>query len=873
MSDGRKRLSGAEYKKRAKLKVQKEQSVVKQTRKLDSYGYKKEVTKPINEETESEINTLSQVVRDVTEKNKNESVLDLDCVASSSKTDDFDKSVQLPTNTSSGLICSKIVSTNIGVSLNKHETLTVQTNNSDEPKPSTLDKDPAFWVLNDACRNEIATSGYDQNLSADFSKSKRQYSDQQRFLSKALFQRKMANGEVCHRTWMIYSESKGSVFCGPCLAFNMSHRSQFDEKDGFNDWKNGESRSSHHEASPIHKSSIIGLKELGKLKNRIDSKIVSQLDKEVNYWRQILTRVVAAVKALTSRGLALRGDNEVFGSVRNGNYLMALELIAEFDPVLATHIEAHGNCGSGKTNYLSSTICDEVIELMANEVRTAICEELKKSKYFSLVVDSTPDISHVDQLTLAVRYVLSNGAPCERFLTFIPNSGHKAEQMFVEIIAELKKLNINVTDCRGQSYDNASNMSGLYNGLQAKIQELAPLALFIPCAAHSLNLVGTSAAEACEEACHFFMLLQELYVFFSCSTKRWESLMKEFNSPTTAKTLKKVCPTRWSARNDACQSLRESFEEVLNALIFIEQDKTEKAKTKCEAKGIRQRLERFETLFMVCFWSNLLHRINKTSKTLQSETADVLLVRDLYGSLEEFCKGERNNFNHYELLAMTLSKKSEPSYEKDTKRIPKRKVWHDEEREEVTERNGRDEFRVNTYLLIIDRFISEFKRRKSAYDEYQERFYFLQELTKGNLSSEVVRQKAANLKGIYTEDLEDDFIEECVHFQAHCIAGLTNDHHSLQGLSKFLRYHSLEDVYPNINIALRICLSIPATNCVGERSFSCLRRIKNYLRSNMAETKLNSLAILCIESSVVQELSYNKIIDEFAILKSRRKIM
>lgn len=84
-----------------------------------------------------------------------------------------------------------------------------------------------------------------------------------------------------------------------------------------------------------------------------------QLDKETHYWRNVLTRVVAAVKALTSRGLALRGDNEIFGSNRNGNFLMALELISEFDPFLAKHIEKYGNCGSGNTNYLSSKTCDE----------------------------------------------------------------------------------------------------------------------------------------------------------------------------------------------------------------------------------------------------------------------------------------------------------------------------------------------------------------------------------------------------------------------------------------------------------------------------------------------------------------------------------
>lgn len=46
---------------------------------------------------------------------------------------------------------------------------------------------------------------------------------------------------------------------------------------------------------------------------------------------------------------------------------------------------------------------------------------------------------------------------------------------------------IDLKNCRGQSYDNASNMSGIYNGLQARIRRTSEQALYVPCAAHSLN--------------------------------------------------------------------------------------------------------------------------------------------------------------------------------------------------------------------------------------------------------------------------------------------------------------------------------------------------------------------------------------------------
>ena len=56
---------------------------------------------------------------------------------------------------------------------------------------------------------------------------------------------------------------------------------------------------------------------------------------------------------------------------------------------------------------------------------------------------------------------------------------------------------------REQTQDNSANMSGKYNannGMQAKLCDINPLALYVPCAAHSLNVIGVCAAESCVEA-------------------------------------------------------------------------------------------------------------------------------------------------------------------------------------------------------------------------------------------------------------------------------------------------------------------------------------------------------------------------------------
>jgi len=108
---------------------------------------------------------------------------------------------------------------------------------------------------------------------------------------------------------------------------------------------------------------------------------------------------------------------------------MDLELIVEFESFLAEHIKTHGNKGKGSVSYLSTTICDELIQLMANKVLQKIVHKTKASKYFSISTDSTPNLSHVDQLTFVIRYVSENGIPKEQFIKFLPNCGHKSENL------------------------------------------------------------------------------------------------------------------------------------------------------------------------------------------------------------------------------------------------------------------------------------------------------------------------------------------------------------------------------------------------------------------------------------------------------------
>lgn len=748
----------------------------------------------------------------------------------------------------------------------------------------TVSNDPAEWIINNSTIDYLLSlKSIEQNLNADFSITKMYdpISNQNRTLSKKVFQRKLQNGSVIERKYLCFSQSKKALFCIPCLLFG-SKTSKFDT-DGYNDWRNVNRDVNSHENSSEHIESRKVFLTRSKKTGKIDSELQIQIEKEFNYWRNVLKRVIAVIKKLSSRGLAFRGKDEKFGSNKNGNYMMSLELIAEFDPFLATHIATHGNPGRGKTSYLSSTICDEVISLVANKVRNEIIAEVKKSKYFSIIVDSTPDVSHVDQLSFVLRYVPANQSNAvERFLKFLPNVGHKSKDMYDIIIVALAGFGLNLENCRGQAYDNAANMAGCYAGLQALILQSNCMAFFVACAVHSLNLVGGCAVESIFEAATFFDYLEAFYTFLVNSTERWKLLQE--NLKPGHKIAKRATGTRWSRRYDACSAFADSFKEFMEVLENIEKKESEKPENRRKAAGLRKNLCKFESAFMVIFWTAILERFNKANLSLQRVGLDLKSVLNIYKSLIDFVTELRTDENEMFQKFINDAKEiidvegdEDEVFAKGQRQRSRRQTLRSgETRENEIILHGREKLKVNIYFAILDRLITELQSRCSSYKLIFEKFSFLLNICDQSIdtSTEDFIKEATNFQQFYKDDIEEEtFPLECIHFRNYIKNAIEEGFDcNSTNLLGFIRDRNLEDLFPNVNIALQLYLTMAVTNCTAERSFSYLKRIKNYLRSNLTEDKLDDFGVLCIEGDFLNSLDYEDVINEFAAMKSRRKL-
>lgn len=109
-----------------------------------------------------------------------------------------------------------------------------------------------------------------------------------------------------------------------------------------------------------------------------------------------------------------------------------------------------------------------------------------------------------------------------------------------KLTTTLQELGLDLQYLRGQAYDGAGNMAGKSKGTAAVITSQYPLATYLHCASHCLNLAVVKSLEV-GYVQNMVLVVGKVYHFFDAHPKRQRALeeaISEIQSMSAKKKLK-----------------------------------------------------------------------------------------------------------------------------------------------------------------------------------------------------------------------------------------------------------------------------------------------------------------------------------------------
>ncbi|XP_050378430.1 uncharacterized protein LOC126795693 [Argentina anserina] len=449
--------------------------------------------------------------------------------------------------------------------------------------------------------------------------------------------------------------------------------------------------------------------------------------------------------------------------------------------------------------YTSPLIQKQILNILGNKVRGKIRDEVGNSKY-CILVDEAIDMS--------VKYI------------------------------------------RGQGYDGASNMRGIYNGLQALFLEECPYAYFVHCFAHHLQLRHSTLKD---------VRIEEIANLVACGELQTGSGANQIC------TLQRACPTWWSSHFRSIRSLIELFSSVKKTLNdMIDQGNGG------QAKAILGALRSFEFVFCLLLMNKVMKVTDFLCQTLQRKSLDFVQAmsfvgltnsllqemreegwEDLVGEVKSFC--EKHDLDMPDLSAR---------YKSGTCRDCQQRNFISIEHH----------YHIDVFNVWIDLQLSELNRIFS--DQASELLILSSTLDPRDNFMSFKAEDVCNLaKKFYSEDFDDGEMftlqSECAYYEKDSSDPKFQKLESIGDLCHTLVLTRKSEFFPMLYRLIYLVLTIHVSTATTERA-SAMNIIKNKLRNKMGDEFLGDCMVLHIEKEYAESIGNDEVIREFEELSTRR---
>ncbi|WAR05842.1 ZMYM1-like protein, partial [Mya arenaria] len=334
----------------------------------------------------------------------------------------------------------------------------------------------------------------------------------------------------------------------------------------------------HKEAVERHVTLPARTKDIGETLSAAHS------EEKANNRAQLMT-ILRNICFLSRQGLALRGHDE-----EEGNFMQLLKLHGQADPTILSWIEKKSD------KYTSPPIQNEIIQIMALGILRKVANSVLEDAFFTIMVDETTDVSNGEQVVLVLRNVDSE-LNVQDFIGLYVVPSIDAQTITNVIKDTLLRMRLQLSKCRGQCYDGASNIK---RGVAANITAEDPKG-------HLYTLLWTCS----QLGCYAGLAVREISKLVKFSPKRdgqFEKLRKEMSPDTPG--FRVLCPTRWTVRAECLKSVLDNY-SVLQKLWDTTYETTKDTETRARIVGVKSQMAAFDFLYGVTLGYELLKHSDK----------------------------------------------------------------------------------------------------------------------------------------------------------------------------------------------------------------------------------------------------------------------
>lgn len=469
--------------------------------------------------------------------------------------------------------------------------------------------------------------------------------------------------------------------------------------------------------------------------------------------------------------------------------------------------------------------------------------KIKEAKYFTVLADESMDTNGTEQLSICLRYVDEEDGKAEireDFFGFCPLLKQDAATISEAILSQLSKWGLEATLLRGQGYDGASTMSGHVSGVQKRIQELYPRAVYTHCRSHAFNLVVVHGCSDIPLVRNTMTIVEKIAVFFSATGARKSALQEESRregAQSRTAGIPLMSDTRWGSRATTLNAFVEKFTAAHSALETME---TEPTSISGKASNLKHSMESFETIITVVMTNHVLGYLQPLTKTLQSTNLDIITAYKEAQNVRKVIANQRCE----EGFRGCFEKASAMANSVNVVPAKRRVCLNQNYRANVASETVEDHYRINLFYPFVDHITSELDAR---FSERNEPAMLAAYLVPKDLKK-LTKEREEELVKWYREDLPDPHtvtqeIERWRYKFAESDEALTGS--CLEMLNE-----TYMPFFPNIHCMLKSFLTLPVTTCACERSFSAMRRLKTWLRASMSDDRLSGLALMHVHNNI-----------------------